>query len=147
MTLPKPPHRTTPGFAFAIVERALQEGTAKRAFGAEEIRAIVAFFSTSPTECVFCGSLQVKRWDHLVPVSKGGDTVLGNIVPACQKCDDSKGSAPFDVWMGSSAPNSPASRSVIDLEARIARIRGYREHFGYVPKQTEDRLTIQEQAP
>ena len=41
---------------------------------------VLDFFDPTPHECIFCGNLDVKRWDHLVPISKGGDTVLGNMV-------------------------------------------------------------------
>ena len=41
--------------------------------------------------CVKCG----KRWDlscdHIVPVSKGGETTLGNLQTMCRPCNSSKG--------------------------------------------------------
>lgn len=39
--------------------------------------------------CAYCPS-PAASWDHLVPVSKGGRTVPGNIVPACVSCNSSK---------------------------------------------------------
>ena len=72
----------------------------------------MAFFGKNPPECVFCGNREVKRWDHLVPVMKGGETVLGNMVPACARCDDSKQAFPFEEWMVSDAKWSPKSRGV-----------------------------------
>lgn len=32
--------------------------------------------------------MNAKQWDHYFPVSKG-DTILGDLVPACGSCDDS----------------------------------------------------------
>jgi hypothetical protein len=39
--------------------------------------------------CVYCGA-PANTWDHIVPVSKGGKTTPGNIVPACSHCNSSK---------------------------------------------------------
>ena len=114
MKLPRVPQRTTPGFAFSIVKRALIESIAVRQFGKLEIAQVVAFFGEDPPTCVFCGDTPIRRWDHLTPVSKGGDTMLGNMVPACATCDDSKGGLPYDVWALGGAPNSPQTRSVRD---------------------------------
>ena len=80
MKLPRVPQRTTTGFSFSNVERAIQEGFARRQFGKAEIRQVLAFFG-DPSQCVYCGSPDVRRWDHVVPVREGGETVLGNIVP------------------------------------------------------------------
>lgn len=116
------PQRTTLSFAFSYVDRALHEGLAKRKFGADEMGEIAAFFGSQPLQCVYCGSTEVTRWDHLVAVMKGGETVLGNMVPACQKCDDSKRDLAFDEWMQSDSPSSPRSRGIADVNARIELI-------------------------
>jgi hypothetical protein len=47
--------------------------------------------------------------------SRGGDTVPGNIVPACSKCDDPKRSLPYDEWAVGSTPGSPRSCGVTDV--------------------------------
>lgn len=39
--------------------------------------------------CVYCGDIAT-TWDHIVPVSKGGQTTPGNIVPCCISCNSSK---------------------------------------------------------
>ncbi|MBN2002853.1 MAG: HNH endonuclease [Anaerolineae bacterium] len=144
MKLPRVPQRTTTGFVFSLVERALQEGIAKRQFGKAEIEQVLAFFGDEPPECVYCGDHNVVRWDHLVPVSRGGETVLGNIVPSCARCDDSKRDIPFDEWMLSDAGHSPKSRQVEDIHRRIERIRAYAQHFGYATRSLEERLNTEE---
>ncbi len=146
MQLPSVPQRTTPGFAFSMVDRALLECLATRQFGRAEIAEVLAFFGADPPECVYCGSHDVRRWDHLVPVKEGGETVLGNMVPACARCDDSKGSLHFAAWMKADVPGSPKSRGVADLERRIARIEAYVRHFGYVPRALPERLDEAERA-
>lgn len=47
-------------------------------------------------ECFYCGA-PFASWadmtlDHVVPVSAGGSSRLGNLVPACQPCNRAKGS-------------------------------------------------------
>lgn len=140
MNLPKVPQRTTPGFAFSMIERALSDCLADREFGQKEIAKVLAFFDTDPPECVFCGSSEVKRWDHLVPVNKGGETVLGNMVPACAPCDDSKQDRPFEKWVMSDAKESPKSRGAEDIDQRVERIKAYIQYFGYTPRNLEERL-------
>ena len=142
--LPRAPQRITTGFAFSYVERALKEGLANRQFGKAEMATILEFFGNDPPECVYCGSTEVKRWDHLIPVSEGGETVLGNMVPACGRCDDSKQHYPFEEWMFGSARFSPTSRQVPDVEERIQRIKAYERNFGYTPRKLEERLTDEE---
>lgn len=144
MKLPKAPERTTPAFAFSMVERALQECLATRQFGQDEMMRVLAFFGTDHPECVFCESSEVKRWDHLIPVSKGGETVLGNMVPACARCDDSKRDLYFEEWMTSNATGSPKSCGVKHINQRVELIKTYVEHFHYTPRSLEERLNKKE---
>jgi 5-methylcytosine-specific restriction endonuclease McrA len=49
--------------------------------------------------CAYCGvSPHVLTQDHVVPVARGGAHELGNIVPACQACNSSKGDKLLDEW-------------------------------------------------
>lgn len=144
MSIPRVPQRTTPGFAFSMVNRALQECLAVRQFGQTEIAQVLDFFGADPPECAFCGSPNVSRWDHLVPVNSSGETVLGNMVPSCARCDDSKRNLSFEEWMAGDARLSPKSRGVSDIDERIQRIQTYMQHFGYEVRAVEDRLTAQE---
>lgn len=141
MKVPKPPSCQRPGFGAAIFRRTVLEGLGSRMFGEAEVAAALRFFGAPPLECSYCGSQTVTRWDHLVPVLNGGETVLGNMVPACGSCDDSKAQRDFEIWMRSGAPRSPASRGVPDLDARISKLYRYMEEFGYAPKALADRLT------
>jgi hypothetical protein len=142
--LPKPPDRTTPGFAFSMFDRALKECLATRQFGANEMVQAVNFFGKELPECAYCGSHEVHRWDHLVPITKGGDTVLGNMVLACSSCDDSKRDLSLEEWMMSESRLSPKSRGVVDLDQRMEHIRAYVLHFGYRPVQLENKLDQEE---
>jgi hypothetical protein len=140
--LPLSPQRITTGFAFSYVERALQESLANRQFGQEEMKKVIEFFGLPL--CVYCGSTEIKRWDHLVAVKNGGETAIGNMVPACAKCDDSKRDIAFDVWMQSDYPNSPKSRGVENIQERIEHIYAYMMHFEYKVRPLETRLTPDE---
>ena len=144
MKLPRAPQRTTPGFAFPTVTRSLRACLGTRQFGQKEMAEVLDFFGTPEPQCVFCGSSEVKRWDHLVPVNRGGETVLGNMVPACARCDDSKGDKPFEEWMISDAKQSPRSRGVGDIEDRIDLIRVYVHHYGYRVRTLDERLNEEE---
>lgn len=45
-------------------------------------------------KCAYCGDKsKVLTQDHIVPVSKGGLTEIGNIVPACRICNSRKSSS------------------------------------------------------
>lgn len=140
LTLPPASQRTTPGFSFSIVRRALLECIAGRKFGKPESAELVEFFGA---ECAYCGG-PVARWDHLVPISCGGDTILGNVVPARSKCDDSKRDLAFDEWAVCAAAGSPLTRGVPDVQRRISKIREYVSRYSYMPKPPEERLTVEE---
>lgn len=141
MNLPRVPQRTTPGFAFSMVERALNDCLGRRQFGMPEQAEVLAFFfGTGEPECVYCGSHEIGRWDHVVPVMQGGEAVLGNMVPSCPRCDDSKRDLAFEEWMVSGAQWSPATRQVGDVQQRAERISAYMQHFGYAPRMLEHRL-------
>lgn len=144
MALPEIPQRTTTGFAFSIVDRAIKEGLARRQFGKAEAEEVLDFFGNNPPQCVYCGSIDVKRWDHLLPISEGGETVVGNMVPACSKCDDSKGKRYYKEWIDSNAQCSPKSRKVKDINGRINLIETYMKRFNYVPRDIDERLTQSE---
>jgi 5-methylcytosine-specific restriction endonuclease McrA len=45
--------------------------------------------------CAYCAAT-ADTWDHIVPVSKGGETRPSNIVPCCRSCNSSKHDS--DVW-------------------------------------------------
>jgi len=48
--------------------------------------------------CFYCGSKQEIHADHVIPISKGGRHTIGNLVPACRKCNQSKGSKLLIEW-------------------------------------------------
>ena len=65
----------------------------------QEWKECVIFFGG---ECAYCGATPRKGQrltrDHLVPMSEGGATIQSNIVPACGKCNSSKGASEWREW-------------------------------------------------
>lgn len=84
-----------------------------------------------PTDvrCAYCGD-KASEWDHLRPLvwkrrPTGFITEIGNLVPSCGKCNQSKGNKPWRDWMLSNAKLSPTGRCVADIPDRVARLETY----------------------
>lgn len=76
--------------------------------------------------CAYCGDSSTE-WDHLRPLvirqkPTGFITEIANLVPACGKCNQSKGNRHWRSWIISNARLSPKSRGVADLDARIQHL-------------------------
>lgn len=50
--------------------------------------------------CAYCGTNGDLHMEHVIPISKGGEHHLGNIVPACQSCNYSKSKNDARIWYG-----------------------------------------------
>ena len=109
-----------------------------RTFMSEEeltnLRAVLLQETDDRWQCVYCGDLATD-WDHLRPLVSarrptGHLNLLGNLVPACGPCNQSKGSQDWRIWMHGNAKNSPATRSVRYLEERMARLESYESLLG-----------------
>ncbi|MGW9159165.1 HNH endonuclease [Microbacterium sp. NPDC055665] len=79
--------------------------------------------------CAYCGDSSTE-WDHLRPLVEGQRPTgyiseIRNLVPACGKCNQSKGNKHWLAWMRSTARLSPTSRRIADIEERIARLQEY----------------------
>jgi len=90
----------TGSFAYAKYQlrRSILENALETDYTTEDYEAALEFFGG----CAFCGAKQAPRKDHLVPVIQCGDFIRCNVVPACQKCDDSKGQKEYHEWMRNS---------------------------------------------
>ena len=65
-------------------------------FSYEDWKATLAFFDY---QCAYCGeSVSDLQQDHVVPVSRGGGYVVGNIVPCCARCNGSKHTTNLADW-------------------------------------------------
>lgn len=97
----------------------------------EEIAEALQILGMTPGACVcaYCGDARTE-WDHFRPLvtnqrPTGYITEIANLVPSCGKCNQSKGSKHWRTWITSNARRSPATRGVVDLEARIRRLEEY----------------------
>lgn len=79
--------------------------------------------------CAYCGG-ESTEWDHLRPLvdqqrPTGYISEIHNLVPACGKCNQSKGNKNWLLWMRSAARLSPTARGIRDIEERIERLQEY----------------------
>ena len=104
-----------------------------------EIAHVLRILGMEPSDvrCAYCGDKATES-DHLYPLVREGSptgyiTSIRNLVPACGKCNQSKGGRPWKEWMQGTARLSPRSRGIPDVEARIARLEAYEEWAQPVP--------------
>jgi hypothetical protein len=98
---------------------------------ADEIATALDILGMYPSDvrCAYCGDPSTE-WDHLRPLvlkrrPTGYISEIGNLVPACGKCNQSKGNSNWLTWMRSNAERSPARRGVPDLERKTERLAAY----------------------
>jgi hypothetical protein len=79
--------------------------------------------------CAYCGGAK-SEWDHFRAVVKdrkptGYITEIANLVPACGKCNQSRGNKDWRDWMLGSAAQSPTTRGIQGIPDRIARLEAF----------------------
>ncbi|MFJ8394374.1 HNH endonuclease [Streptomyces sp. NPDC094144] len=57
-------------------------------------------------KCAYCNA-NAEHLDHVVPLSRGGSDVESNMVPACAKCNLSKGAKTLEEWSATFGPEPP----------------------------------------
>ena len=98
----------------------------------DEVRqALTILDMLENVDCAYCGDTYTE-WDHLRPLVVGKQPTgyiseIHNLVPACGKCNQSKGNKPWREWMLSQAALSPRRRGVPDLDTRIQRLCSFEE--------------------
>ena len=78
-----------------------------------------ALFARDGWRCVYCGSDGKLTLDHVVPRSRGGESVWENVVTSCAPCNLKKGDrTPDEVDMRlGAAPRAPAPSLFVTLAA------------------------------
>lgn len=96
-----------------------------------EVDEALAVLGMSRGECVcaYCGDTK-SEWDHFRAVvvdrkPTGYITEIANLVPACGKCNQSRGNREWREWMQSDAPKSPKTRGVSNLAERMKRLEAF----------------------
>ena len=84
----------------------------------EEIDQALTVLGMTPegVQCAYCGG-PLTEWDHLRPLVLGRRptgfiTEIANLVPACNKCNQSKRNSGWREWMLSGAEGSPTARGI-----------------------------------
>lgn len=97
----------------------------------EDIEQALTILTIDPNDvrCAYCGD-RATEWDHLRPLvwqrrPTGFITEIGNLVPSCGKCNQSKGNKPWREWMLGKAKLSPTGRGLADIANRVARLEAY----------------------
>lgn len=97
----------------------------------DEVEEVLKTLGMEPSDvrCAYCGD-KATEWDHLRPLvvkrrPTGFITEIANLVPACGKCNQSKGNKPWRDWMLSRAKLSPTGRGVANVADRVARLEAY----------------------
>lgn len=97
----------------------------------EEEREALMLLGMDPSDirCAYCGDKSTE-WDHLRPIitlqqPTGYITEIANLVPACGKCNQSKGKRQWQEWMLSTARLSPKTRGITDIPERIEKLTLY----------------------
>jgi hypothetical protein len=98
---------------------------------AEEIEEALAILGMDPknVRCAYCGD-KASEWDHLRPLvlkrrPTGYMSEIANLVPACGKCNQSKGNQYWKDWMLGTARLSPTGRGVTGVAERAERLERY----------------------
>ncbi|MFC1597295.1 HNH endonuclease [Planctomycetota bacterium] len=97
----------------------------------DEIDEALKILGMDPEDvrCVYCGDKSTE-WDHLRPLVSdrrptGYIGEIANLVPACGKCNQSKGGNAWRDWMLGKARLSPTGRGLPDVAERVALIEEY----------------------
>ncbi len=85
--------------------------------------------------CAYCGG-SASDWDHLRALVRnkrptGYVSDYKNMVPACGRCNQSKGAQEWRTWIEGAAPSSPTTRKVSKLKDRISALARF-EAWGQV---------------
>lgn len=96
-----------------------------------EVKECLQILDLNPNDlrCSYCGD-KATEWDHFRPliVDKNPTGYISNIynlVPACGKCNQSKGNRHWEEWILSNAKLSPKARGIKNIYERIDKLRQF----------------------
>lgn len=97
----------------------------------EEIKNVLGVLGMDKDtiRCAYCGD-RYTEWDHFRPLVKdkrstGYISEIHNLVPACGKCNQSKGNKDWKEWILSNSNLSPKTRGIQDLELIVRRLEEF----------------------
>lgn len=77
------------------LRRARKAGADTRVISEREWRRLCA---RHDDRCAYCGEVRTLTQDHVIPIVRGGRHAIGNLLPACQSCNSSKGTKLLVEW-------------------------------------------------
>ena len=96
-----------------------------------EVKMVLDTLGMTPEtiRCAYCGE-KMTEWDHFRPLvvdklPTGYITEINNLVPACGKCNQSKGNSYWKDWITGSAKLSPKSRNIDKLDDIILKLETF----------------------
>jgi hypothetical protein len=99
----------------------------------DEIDKALTILGMEPTDvrCAYCGD-KATEWDHLRPLvanrrPTGYISEIANLVPACGKCNQSKGGSDWRKWILGKAKLSPTGRRLPNIPDRVATLERYEQ--------------------
>jgi hypothetical protein len=96
----------------------------------KEIREVLTILGMAESvKCAYCGD-KYTEWDHFRPLIQnkrptGYISEIHNLVPACGKCNQSKGNSYWKEWILSDAKLSPKTRKIESQSVLIKRLEDY----------------------
>lgn len=79
----KNPEKRRKAYLYAKAQREL-----RKPIPIDEKRRLLELFGGL---CAYCGERPFENWEYFRPVHSGGKSKVGNILPACKRCNSSKG--------------------------------------------------------
>ena len=92
----------------------------------EEWQNSIAFFDG---HCAYCGTGLAECQEHVTPVDKGGSYAADNIVPACLKCNSSKGNRHLKFWWKQQSFFSDAALTKVEAWLQSRKLMENDDYF------------------
>ena len=80
------------------IRRARKHGAIAACAPQASAAAVNRRFLLFSNACAYCGADGLLHLDHVDPLARGGLHTPSNLVPACERCNLSKGSKPVEAW-------------------------------------------------
>lgn len=90
-------YHKTPAGKMSLRRRTFKEKNPSgiHTFTSEDWQVLLEAFGN---QCAYCRRDDPLEMDHFIPLKRGGNTIPGNIVPACHICNASKGNHLPEEW-------------------------------------------------
>ncbi|WP_373301448.1 HNH endonuclease [Streptomyces djakartensis] len=82
-------------------------------------RDLARLWNRHAGSCAYCGEkTESLHQEHIVPISRGGDDSIGNLVPACPDCNLAKGDRTITEWrLGKKSPRYSTRVILVDWKS------------------------------